>query len=264
MAGNVFSYPVGFRSKAPTLLRMKNKLSLLPLLLGAWCATASADTLELKNGTVVHGKYLGGTADTVRFETSEGMQIVSYDEIKNMSVSKEAAAAPAAQPPAATKVTVPAGTVLLVRMMDSVSSKNSAGATFTTKLEYDLVADGVVVARAGTVVYGKVQSATQARRAVGRSTLDLRLTQMSIGSTQVPIVSSSYAQAGEASGKKMAKAAAAGAIIGNNTGNGSSGDGAAIGMGVAMLKPGQTLTIPPGSLLEFSLSQPLTVQVVAR
>src|SRR6478609_6186097 len=102
---------------------MKNKLSLLPLLLGAWCATASADTLELKNGTVVQGKYLGGTADTVRFETSQGMQIVSYDEIKNMSVSKEAApaAAPAAQAPAATKVTVPAGTVLLVRMMDSVS-----------------------------------------------------------------------------------------------------------------------------------------------
>jgi len=29
-----------------------------------------------------------------------------------------------------------------------------------------------------------------------------------------------------------------------------------------MLKPGQTLTIPPGTLLEFSLSQPLTVQVV--
>jgi len=243
---------------------MKNKLSLLLPVLLAFGAIASADTLELKNGTVLQGKYLGGTAETVRFETSDGMQIVSYDEIKNMSVSSSAPAAPAAAAPAAKQVTVPAGTVLLVRMMDSVSSKSSPGATFSTKLEYDLVADGVVVARAGTVVYGKVQSATQARRAVGRSTLDLRLTQLSVGSTQVPIASSSYAQAGEASGKKMAKAAAAGAIIGNNTGNGSSGDGAAIGMGVAMLKPGQTLTIPPGSLLEFSLAQPLTVQVVAR
>ena len=106
--------------------------------------------------------------------------------------------------------------------------------------------------------------AYKARRGHGQSTLDLRLTQISVGSTQVPIVSSSYAQAGERSGRKMAKAAAAGAIIGNNTGNGSSGDGAAIGMGVAMLKPGQTLTIAPGSLLEFSLAQPLTVQVVSR
>jgi hypothetical protein len=248
---------------------MKTKLSLrLSALLGLLLATASADTLELKNGTVLQGKYLGGTADTVRFETSSGMQIVSYDEIKNMSVapSAPAAAAPAAAPaPAApTTVTVPAGTVLLVRMMDSVSSQNSAGATFSTKLEYDLAINNVVVAKAGTVVYGKVQSATQARRATGRSTLDIRLTQMSIGGTQVPIVSSGYAQSGASSGAKVAKAAAAGAIIGNNTGNGSGSDGAAIGAGVAMLKPGQTLTIPPGTLLEFSLSQPLTVQVVTR
>jgi len=238
----------------------------LSALLGLLWVTASADTLELKNGTVLQGKYLGGTADTVRFETSNGMQIVSYSEIKNLSVapSAPAAAAPAAAPAPAAPVTVPAGTVLLVRMMDSVSSQNSAGATFSTKLEYDLAINNVVVARAGTVVYGKVQSATQARRGSGRSTLDIRLTQMSVNGTQVPIVSSSYAQAGESSGKKVAKAAAVGAIVGNNTGNGSSGDGAAIGAGVAMLKPGQTLTIAPGTLLEFSLSQPLTVQVVTR
>jgi len=244
----------------------------LSAILALWAGSVRADTLELKNGTVLQGKYLGGTAETVRFETSAGMQIIEYANIKNMSVSPPAAPAaaaapapaPAPAPAAPTTVTVPAGTVLLVRIMDSVSSKSSVGATFSTKLEYDLVANNVVVARAGTVVYGKVQSATQARRATGRSTLDLRLTQMSINGTQVPIVSSSFAQAGEASGKKVAKAAAAGAIIGNNTGNGSSGDGAAIGVGVAMLKPGQTLTIPPGSLLEFSLSQPLTVQVVVR
>jgi hypothetical protein len=250
---------------------MKTKLSLhLSALLGILCATASADTLELKNGTVLQGKYLGGTADTVRFETSNGMQIVSYDEIKNMSVAPSApapapAAAAAPAPAAPVKVTVPAGTVLLVRLMDSVSSQSSAGATFSTKLEYDLVVDNVVVARAGTVVYGKVQSATQARRGSGRSTLDIRLTQMSVNGTQVPIVSSSYAQAGESSGKKVAKAAAVGAIVGNNAnGGGRGGEGAAVGAGVAMLKPGQTLTIPPGSLLEFSLSQPLSVQVVTR
>ena len=249
---------------------MKTKLSLhLSALLGLLWVTASADTLELKNGTVLQGKYLGGTADTVRFETSNGMQIVSYDGIKNMSVAPAApAAAPAAAAPAPaapTKVTVPAGTVLLVRMMDSVSSQNSAGATFSTKLEYDLAINNVVVARAGTVVYGKVQSATQARRGSGRSTLDIRLTQMSVNGTQVPIVSSSYAQAGESSGKKVAKAAAVGAIVGNNAnGGGRGGEGAAVGAGVAMLKPGQTLTIPPGSLLEFSLSQPLSVQVVTR
>ena len=68
--------------------------------------------------------------------------------------------------------------MLLVRMMDSVSSQNAPGANFTTKLEYNLVANGVVVVPAGTIIYGKVQSSTQAGRALGRSTLDIRLAQM--------------------------------------------------------------------------------------
>jgi hypothetical protein len=245
---------------------MKNITNLfLSVALSFLAVSVRADTLVLKNGTTLEGKYLGGTAETVRFETAAGMQIIEYSQIKNMNVTSAAAAAPAPAPAPAkaapVQVTIPAGTVLLVRVMDSVSSQSSAGATFSTKLEYDLVANDVVVARAGTVVYGKVQSATQARRGTGKSTLDLRLTQMSINGTQVPIVSSSFAQAGEASGRKVARAAAAGAIIGNNTGNGSSSDGAAIGAGVAMLKPGQTLTIAPGTLLEFSITQPISLQL---
>jgi len=240
----------------------KNIPLVLSVLLVALGLPARADTLELKNGTVLQGKYLGGTADTVRFETSAGMQILEFSQVRNMSVSPPAPAPAAAAAPLPSTVTLPGGTRLLVRMMDGVSSKSAQGATFTTKLEHDLVANGVVVARAGTLVYGKVQSATQARRAVGRSTLDIRLTQMAPGGgTPIPLMTSSYAQAGESSGGKVARAAAAGAIIGNNTGNGSSGDGAAIGAGVAMLKPGQTLTISPGTVLEFTLEQPVVFTV---
>jgi hypothetical protein len=243
---------------------MKNKLSLLlSALLCLLGASARGDTLELKDGTVLQGKYLGGTEDTVRFQTSDGMRILAYSEIKDMRVAPSAPA-PAAPAPAAApaSVTVPAGTLLLVRMMDSVSSKSTPGSTFTTKLEYDLVANGVVVAKGGTVVYGRVQSATQARRATGRSTLDIRLAQLVIGGSPVPILTSAYAEAGEASIKKVAVAAGVGAIIGNNVnGGGHGGGGAAWGAGIAMLKPGQTLTIPPGALLEFTLSQPVTIQL---
>ena len=145
-------------------------------------------------------------------------------------------------------------------MMDSVSSRSSAGANFTTKLEYNLVADGVVAIPAGTVIYGKVQSSTQARRAFGKSTLDLRLAQMVIGGSPVPIATSGFQQAGEASIKKVAKAATVGAIIGNNTGDGDGAQGAAIGAGISLLKQGQTITVPPGTLLEFTLTQPVTVR----
>jgi len=159
----------------------------------------------------------------------------------------------------AATATIPAGTVLLVRMIDSVSSQNAPGATFTTRLETDLVVNGVAVVKAGTMVYGKVQSATQAKRGHGQSTLDIRLTQMTPTGSPIPLVTSSYQQMGERSGKKVAKGAAVGAIIGNNTGSGDQGDGAAIGAAATLLKPGQTLTIAPGTLLEFTITQPVTV-----
>jgi hypothetical protein len=158
-------------------------------------------------------------------------------------------------------VTIPAGTVLMVRMMDSVSSKSAPGASFTTKLEYNLTVNGVVAVKAGTVIYGKVQSATQAGRARGKSTLDVRLVQMVPWGTPIPLSTTSYLQQGKNETKQTVAAAGVGAIIGNNSGDGDAAKGAAWGVAAASLKPGQTLTIPPGALVEFSLTQPLTVQI---
>jgi hypothetical protein len=226
--------------------------------------TAHADVLELKNGNVLNGKYVGGTAGTVRFETGAGMQVVETSQATALTFTTPAAAPAAAAPtpaPAAAKasgsVTLPSGTTLLVRMMDSVSSKNPAGANFTTKLEYNLVIDGAVAVPAGTVIYGKVQSSTQARRAVGKSTLDIRLAQLALGGNPIPITSSGYKQAGQASIAKAAKGAAAGAAIGAIAGD--AGKGAAIGATAGALTKGRTITIPPGTLLEFTLTQPVTV-----
>ncbi len=229
-------------------------LSVILLALGV---QARADTLELKNGTVLQGKYLGGTADTVRFETSSGLQILEYSQVRSMSVSP--AAAKSAPAPAAAPVTVviPAGTVLMVQFMDSVSSKSSPGTNFSTRMQYNLVAGNRVVVPAGTVVYGQVVSATQAGRLFGQSTLDVRLTQMVLNGSPVQFSTSSYIVQGEHEGMKSAAAAGAGAIIGNNTG-GSGGSGAAWGLAAAALRPGQTLTIPPGALVQFSLTSPVT------
>jgi hypothetical protein len=239
----------------PQPMKTKTHLCLAIALVGLGLS-ARADILELKNGNVLNGKYVGGTAGTVRFETSAGQQVIETPQIIALTFTTPAPApAPVAAP---SSVTLPYGTMLLVRMMDSVSSKNGAGANFTTKLEYNLVADGVVVAPAGTIIYGKVQSSTQARRAFGKSTLDIRLAQMVVGGSPVPIATSGFQQAGEASIKKAAKGAAAGAAIGAIAGD--AGKGAAIGATASLLKKGQTITIPPGTLLEFTLTQPVTVR----
>jgi hypothetical protein len=173
-----------------------------------------------------------------------------------MSTVPVAAPAPAAVP---ATLTLPTGTVLMVQMQDSVSSKSAPGTNFAAVLQYDLVVNGVVAVKAGTVVYGKVQSATQARRARGMSTLDIRLAQMVVNGNSIPISTSGYAQQGQNETGQTARAAAAGAIIGNNTGNGDAGKGAAYGVAAAALKPGQTLTVAPGALVEFSLTAPVTV-----
>jgi hypothetical protein len=105
-----------------------------------------------------------------------------------------------------------------------------------------------------------VQSSTQARRAFGKSTLDIRLAQMVPFGSPISIATSGYQEAGEASIKKAMRGAAAGAAVGAivNGGEGA-GKGAGIGVTASLLKKGQTVTIPPGTLLEFTLTQPVTV-----
>jgi len=251
---------------------MKNRALLILTLAG--CASlsflASADVLELKNGTLLNGKYQGGTADTIRFDAGNGIQVLSTSEVVALTITSAGAApkaaapaaapapapAPAAAAPAQT-LTIPAGTSLMVRMMDSISSKNKAGTSFSAKLEHDLAGPGGVAVKAGTLVYGKVQSSTQAGRAMGQSTLDLRLTQLVVNGQPVPIMTSGYQESGQRSGAKVVKGAAAGAAIGAIAGD--AGKGAAIGAVAGGVIRGQSITVPPGTLLEFSLMQPVTV-----
>jgi len=242
------------------------------------CALAQADVLELKNGKVLTGKYVGGTAGNIRFETGAGLEVLETSQALALAFTSATAAAPApaAPPPAApaaaatptpvaaapSSVTVNAGTVLLVRMVDPVTSKDPEGKRFTTTLEADLVVNGLMVGKAGTKVYGRVQSAKQAGRYAGQSALDLRLSELAIGPNLVPVVTSGYTQKGEKSVGKTAKGAAAGAAIGAIADGGDgAAKGAAIGAVASGLKKGQGVTINPGTLLEFKLQQPCTVNV---
>jgi hypothetical protein len=225
-----------------------------------------ADALELRGGKILNGTYQGGTAGTIRFQTSSGVQVIETGQALALTFTGRGAptaarkAAPSA--PAMTSVTIPAGTRLLVRMVDPVSSRDAQGRRFTTTLETDLAVSGVIVARAGTKVYGRVQSAEQARRYVGQSALDLRLSEMAVGPNLVPIRTSGYAQAGDKSIGKTARGAGAGAAIGAIVDGGSgAAKGAAIGAVASGLKKGETVTVSPGNLLEFTLEQPVNVRI---
>lgn len=247
---------------------MQQRIFLLASIVMATSLQVRADVLELKNGQVVTGKYVGGTAGTVRFEGSSGMQVIETSQAVALTFTgggSAPAAAPAPAPaaaPAATaasSVTIPAGTGMLVRMLDGASSRDYRGKRFTTTLELDLTVNGVVVAKAGTRVYGRVANVQQAGRYAGRSVLDLRLSEITVGGALQPISTGPYIEAGASSLAKTAKTTAAGAAIGAIAGD--AGKGAAIGATASGLKRGQTVGVAPGELLEFRLELPLTVKI---
>lgn len=177
---------------------------------------------------------------------------------------------PAGAAPAATQgtkqINVPAGTRILIRMIDSIdSSKQKAGYRFTASLETNLQVDNVVLAPRGTKVYGRLTSAESAGRMSGSSELTLELTDIVINGTAYPLLTSTYEVKGQGEGKKTARkvvgGAGLGALIGGIAGGGKgAGIGALAGAGagtvVAGSKKGQQLTIPSETLLEFRLQQP--------
>jgi hypothetical protein len=171
----------------------------------------------------------------------------------------------------AKKITVPAGTRILIRTADSIdSSKQKAGYRFNGSLETNLQVDNVVVARRGTSVFGRLASASSAGKMSGSSELGLELTDIVINGTSYPLLTDTYEIKGSGEGSKTTKkvvgGAGLGALIGGIAGGGKGAGigalaGAGAGTAVAASKKGQQLSIPSESLLEFRLTQPVALPV---
>ena len=169
------------------------------------------------------------------------------------------------------KITVPAGTRILIRMIDSIdSSKQKTGYRFTANLETNLQAEDVVVAPRGSMVYGRLAQASSAGKMSGSSQLTLELTDIVINGTACALLTSTYEIKGKGEGKKTAGkiigGAGLGALIGGIAGGGTGAAigvlaGAAGGTALAASKKGEQLKIPSESLLEFRLEQPVKLPV---
>jgi hypothetical protein len=248
---------------------------------------AAADTLELKDGRVLQGRYLGGTQAVLRFEIEGNVQTFSVNDVVALTFTHGGGSAAAAPPPALNlapapvaqaqpvsaggTVTIPAGQSILVRMIDGVdSSKNHVGDVFHASLETDLTINNTLVARKGADIYGRLAEAKEAGHLAGSSELQLELTRMVIDGRDYPVVSSDYTLQGKGRGsntaKKVGGGAALGAIIGAVAGGGKgaaigAGVGAGAGGAVQVLTRGQQVKVPSETLLEFRLQQPATVAV---
>jgi len=79
------------------------------LLLGAALAgAAAADTLELKDGRVLQGKFLGGTQAVLRFEVNGDVQTFSTNDIVALTFTRGSSQPHASAPTPPAAVPMPA------------------------------------------------------------------------------------------------------------------------------------------------------------
>ncbi len=176
--------------------------------------------------------------------------------------------APVQPPPA--KLTIPAGTVLQVRINDYLSSDhNQVGDRVTATLQSPIVVNGYVVARRGQTVTGQVEAAQKAGRVKGTSQLGIELTDLTlVDGQQRPILTQLWKGSGGTShgadaatiGGTTALGAAIGAAAGWGTGAAiGAGAGAAAGIGAVLLTRGRPTVVGPETPLSFRLVDPVTV-----
>jgi hypothetical protein len=167
-------------------------------------------------------------------------------------------------------LTVPAGTIVVVRINEFLSSdKNQIGDPFTGELQQPIVVNGWVVARRGQMVTGKVKEAQKAGRVKGVSRLGVELTDLTVvDGHQVPVLTELSKGSGGTSHGQDAATIATGTGLGAAIGAGAdwgtgaaigAGAGAAAGIATVLLTRGRPTILEPESQLSFRLVDPVRI-----
>jgi hypothetical protein len=265
-------------------MMLKLKCGLLAVLMLA-ASMALADTLELKNGSLIKGRFLGGSETEISFQAGSTVQKYNVADIASLKFDSEGVAdAPAPQPQSSLPdapeaeahvemkpayVTIPAETRISVRTIDAIdSTKSLVGDRFQASLAEPLALDGNVVVPKGALIYGRLTESKESGTFTGRSLLRLELTGIVVNEKTVPVVTGEYEATGKSRGASTAKrtvgGAALGAIIGAAAGGGQgaaigAGVGAGAGAGSEIIIRGDQVKVPSETLLDFTLQQDVSI-----
>ena len=263
-------------------MTLLHRMVLLALITGV--ISLPADTIQLRDGRRVEGTFVGGDTRQVRLMSADGnlqtFDITDIDTINfkgsttaaapRPALSRSAAPRQAAIPASQARVVVPAGTVITVRMIDSIDSDAAgAGERFRASLDDPLQVGDQTIAPRGANVTVQLVRVEQSGKLTGRDEVSMDLYDITINGRKYP-VATSYAEVKSASrgartGKVVGGTAALGAIIGGIAGGGKGAavgavSGAGAGAAVQVLTKGQRVKIPAESRLDFTLKQPLAVE----
>jgi hypothetical protein len=173
-------------------------------------------------------------------------------------------------PPQPRKVTLSAGTLLPVRLGETLTSeKNKEGDAFTATLDRPLVIDGFVVAERGARLEGRVVEADRAGKIRGVSHLAIELVKLTTADGQrINIRTEPFRKDGQAErGRDAAKigaGAAIGAAIGAIAGGGrgaaiGAGVGGAAGTGTVLATRGKPAELPVETRISFRVNDAVTI-----
>lgn len=239
-----------------------------------------ADTLILKGGQQVKGKFVGRTTDAVRFEV--GGQVREFKNVnvqsvefgssqvppeKPAAVSEEAPTQPSLELPTGTpeiagkrNVTLPPGTRVVVRTDSAVDSgRHRTGHSFTSRLETDLVRQDVVVAPKGSLVYGQLVDVKSPGSVAGGSEMTITFTGLLINNQMKPLSVAQIKAVSDGRTRRNAEATSEETVLRDGTGRpyGTTIPGKA-GAVLPVPTRGSQINIPAGTVLEFQLAGPFT------
>ena len=269
----------------------------LAALASALLTAGFADTLYLRSGATVQGSYAGGDTRQVKIVVGDHVETYPIEEVNRLEFGAGAAArsgdavqsgavssstpppryqdqgmrADRATPPQDTNAAldVPAGTNLVVRMIDNVDSeRDNVGKTFRASIDEPVVVNGQTVIPRGADVVAKLVNQRESGKFSGTTSLTLDLMQIQVNGRMVDIATSEVTQASGSRGSRTAKTvgggAAVGAILGGIFGGGKgaaigAASGGALGAGAEVMTKGQRVKIPSETRLSFLLQQPLRI-----
>ena len=178
---------------------------------------------------------------------------------------------PAPPAPAFRNITLPAGTILPIRITQTLDSASTQqGDTFTGTVAADIIIDNLTVLRQGAAVGGRVSAVQEAAHYKGSSLLTVELTSISHRGEKLSITTDAYSVQGKGRGKNTAEkvggGAAVGAILGGIFGGGKgaaigAAAGGGVGAGANTVTRGEQVQIPSETLIRFQLNSPLLIRV---
>jgi hypothetical protein len=243
-------------------------------------AVCLADTLTMRNGKSVEGTYLGGDSRSVRMAVGDKVETYSVSDISSLTFGGTAAAATgrsglSTRSSSATAVAgstasgpeIPAGSQVVVRMIEDVDSeRDTVGKTFRASLDESLMADGRVAIPRGSDVVVKLVEDKQAGRLSGRTELTLDIESLQYGGKTYELATAEVTQQSGSRTTQTPKTAGGlavlGAIIGGVAGGGKgaaigAAAGGATGAGIQVMTKGPKVRIPSETRLTFTLQQPI-------